>query len=287
MSTLEPLAPGLYVVSTPIGNVDDLSPRARACLAGADVIAAEDTRVARTLLRAIGVERKRLLSYYDHNEAGRLPELIERLRAGERVALVADQGTPTLADPGYRLIKAASEAGVRVFAVPGPSAALAALVVSGLPTDRFRMVGFLPRRGGKRRRALEELRAASETLLFFEAPQRIVEALRDAEAVLGDRPAALARSLTKSDESVLRGALSEIRAALEAEPRVYGELTLVVGGASGAVYDEKADAAVERVIGRLLELGVAPRAIRDVVSDAFGLPKGDAYDRVLRARTDR
>ena len=285
MSATETLAPGLYIVSTPIGNVDDLSPRARACLAEADVIAAEDTRVTRTLLRAVGVEKKRLLSYYDHNEQGRLPELIERLRAGARVALVADQGTPTLADPGYRLIKAASEAGVRVFPVPGPSAALAALVVSGLPTDRFRVVGFLPRRGGKRRHALEELGGATDTLLFFEAPQRIVEMLRDAEDALGDRPAALARSLTKSDESVLRGSLSEIRSALEAESRVYGQLTLVVAGAGDS--DHRDDAAVERVIARLLEEGVAPRTIRDVVHDAFGLAKADAYERVLRAVADR
>ncbi len=276
----EALAPGLYVVSTPIGNVDDLSPRARRCLAECDLIAAEDTRVARTLLRQLGIEKKRLMSYYDHNEKGRVPQLMERLQAGARVCLVADQGTPTLADPGYRLINAAADAGVRVIAVPGASAALAALVVSGLPTDRFRMVGFLPRRGGKRRSTLESLRRAGDTLLLFEAPHRVIEALRDCEDVLGDRRAALARSLTKSDESVLRGTLSEIRSALEGEPAVYGELTLVIAGAdsdAGAPDDD----VLTRLIDNLLAAGLSPRAIRDILSDSFSLPKAPTYTRIL------
>ncbi len=276
----EALAPGLYVVSTPIGNVDDLSPRARRCLAECDLIAAEDTRVARTLLRQLGIEKKRLMSYYDHNEKGRVPQLMERLQAGARVCLIADQGTPTLADPGYRLINAAAAAGVRVIAVPGASAALAALVVSGLPTDRFRMVGFLPRRGGKRRSTLESLRSAGDTLLLFEAPHRVIEALRDCEDVLGDRRAALARSLTKSDESVLRGTLSEIRSALEGEPAVYGELTLVIAGAdsdAGAPDDD----VLTRLIDNLLAAGLSPRAIRDILSDSFSLPKAPTYTRIL------
>ncbi len=276
----EALAPGLYVVSTPIGNVDDMSPRARRCLAECDLIAAEDTRVARTLLRQLGIGKKRLMSYYDHNEKGRVPQLMERLQAGARVCLVADQGTPTLADPGYRLINAAAAAGVRVIAVPGASAALAALVVSGLPTDRFHMVGFLPRRGGKRRSTLESLRSAGDTLLLFEAPHRVIEALRDCEDVLGDRRAALARSLTKSDESVLRGTLSEIRSALEGEPAVYGELTLVIAGAdsdAGAPDDD----VLTRLIDNLLAAGLSPRAIRDILSDSFSLPKAPTYPRIL------
>ncbi len=276
----EALAPGLYVVSTPIGNVDDMSPRARRCLAECDLIAAEDTRVARTLLRQLGIGKKRLMSYYDHNEKGRVPQLMERLQAGARVCLVADQGTPTLADPGYRLINAAAAAGVRVIAVPGASAALAALVVSGLPTDRFRMVGFLPRRGGKRRSTLESLRSAGDTLLLFEAPHRVIEALRDCQDVLGDRRAALARSLTKSDESVLRGTLSEIRSALEGEPAVYGELTLVIAGAdsdAGAPDDD----VLTRLIDNLLAAGLSPRAIRDILSDSFSLPKAPTYTRIL------
>ena len=276
----EALAPGLYVVSTPIGNVDDMSPRARRCLAECDLIAAEDTRVARTLLRQLGIGKKRLMSYYDHNEKGRVPQLMERLQAGARVCLVADQGTPTLADPGYRLINAAAAAGVRVIAVPGASAALAALVVSGLPTDRFRMVGFLPRRGGKRRSTLESLRSAGDTLLLFEAPHRVIKALRDCEDVLGDRRAALARSLTKSDESVLRGTLSEIRSALEGEPAVYGELTLVIAGAdsdAGAPDDD----VLTRLIDNLLAAGLSPRAIRDILSDSFSLPKAPTYTRIL------
>ena len=274
------LAPGLYVVSTPIGDVDDLSPRARRCLADCDLIAAEDTRVTRTLLRQVGIEKKQLLSYYDHNERGRVPQLLEKLREGARVCLVADQGTPTLADPGYRLVNAAAEAGVRVIAVPGASAALAALVVSGLPTDRFSVVGFLPRRGGKRRSALESLRSVTDTLLLFEAPHRVIEALADCEDVLGDRRAALARSLTKSDESVLRGTLSEIRSALEAEPKVYGELTLVIAGADSATLAPDADT-ITRLIDHLLAAGLSPRAIRDMLSDTFSLSKAPTYSLIL------
>lgn len=280
------LVPGLYVVSTPIGDVDDLSPRARRCLADCDLIAAEDTRVTRTLLRQVGIEKKRMLSYYDHNEQGRVPQLLEKLREGARVCLVADQGTPTLADPGYRLVNAAAEAGVRVIAVPGASAALAALVVSGLPTDRFRVVGFLPRRGGKRRSALESLRSATDTLLLFEAPHRVIEALTDCEQVLGDRRAALAKSLTKSDESVLRGALSEIRAALEAEPKVYGELTLVIAGADSAALSPDEDT-MTRLIDHLLAAGLSPRGIRDILSDSFSLPKAPTYTQILERNKQR
>ncbi len=274
------LPPGLYLVATPIGNFDDLSPRARHCLEQVDLIAAEDTRVTRTLLKRLGVQKK-LLSYHDHNEQSRVPELIERLRAGERMALVSDAGTPLLSDPGYRLVRAASEAGIRVVPVPGPSAALAALVSSGLPTDRFTVVGFLPRRGGKRRQAIEALRAERGTQVLFEAPQRIVETLRDLVEILGERRAALARSLSKPDEEIVRGTLGEILVRLEPEARVYGELTLVIEGAQEQAPLELAD----RTIARLLAEGMSLRQIRDVVVDVFGLARSDAYDRVLAQKS--
>ena len=210
------LAPGLYIVSTPIGNVDDLSPRARFCLERADLIAAEDTRITRTLLRRLGILQS-IVSYHDHNESARVPQLIERLVAGGRVALVSDAGTPLLADPGYRLVRAADEAGVRVVPVPGPSASLAALVASGLPMDRFTVIGFLPRRAGRRREAIEELRGERGTIVLFEAPHRLVDTLRDLADLLGERRAALARSLSKADEEILRGTLPELHARMERE----------------------------------------------------------------------
>lgn len=279
----EEWAPGLYVVATPIGRPDDLSPRARACLAAVDVIAAEDTRVARTLLRAVDV-RNRVVSFHDHNEPARVPGLVERIRGGGRVALISDQGTPLVADPGYRLVRACLEAGVRVSVLPGPSAVLAALVVSGLPPDRFTVQGFLPRRGPRRRAALEELRRARETQLFFEAPHRLAETLADLHAVLGDRPAALAKNLTKKDESVERGTLGALARAVDAGGKRYGEYTIAVGGAADGseAFPPEALALIER----LRREGLSARTIRDVVADVFGLPRAAVYERVLGAEED-
>jgi 16S rRNA (cytidine1402-2'-O)-methyltransferase len=272
--------PGLYVVATPIGHPEDLSPRAARCLACADVIAAEDTRVARTLLGRLGLH-KRVLSYYEHNEESRIPELLAALDDGQRVALISDAGTPLLSDPGYRLVRAACDAGVRVAALPGPSAALAALVVSGLPTDRFTVVGFLPRRGGRRAELLRELGADRGSLVLFEAPQRIVATLRELAEAWGPREAAVAKSLTKPNEQVLRGTLEELADRLATEKRVRGELTLVVQGAPGP---RRVDADVDRAIDRLLAEGLSARTVRDVIADAFALSPGDAYERVLRRK---
>ncbi len=276
------LAPGLYIVSTPIGNVDDLSPRARFCLERADLIAAEDTRITRTLLRRLGILQS-IVSYHDHNESARVPQLIERLVAGGRVALVSDAGTPLLADPGYRLVRAADEAGVRVVPVPGPSASLAALVASGLPMDRFTVIGFLPRRAGRRREAIEELRGERGTIVLFEAPHRLVDTLRDLADLLGERRAALARSLSKADEEILRGTLPELHARMEREERVYGELTLVIEGGPG----EQPGELVDRAIARLLAEGLSVRQVRDVVVDVFDLPRSEAYDRVLARKKEK
>jgi 16S rRNA (cytidine1402-2'-O)-methyltransferase len=274
----------LYLVSTPIGDPDDLSPRAARCLAEVDIVAAEDTRVARTLLGRLGL-RKKLVSYHDHNEQARTPALLEELEAGRSVALVADKGTPLINDPGYRLVRAAAEAGVRVVPVPGPSATLAALVASGLPADRFTVVGFLPRRSGRRRAALAELESLSGALIFFEAPHRIGAMLSDLAEVLGNREAALARDLTKKDEDIRRGKLAALAAAFSGDERIYGEFTVVVAGREGNRPPIAQDV-LDRALARLLAEGVSPRAIRDIVADLTGLPRSDVYARALELMRD-
>ncbi len=219
----------LYVVATPIGNLEDLTARARRILSEVDVIACEDTRHTRLLLAHYSIATP-VVSYHEHNEARRTPDLLQRLRRGEHVALVSDAGTPALSDPGYLLIREATVAGVSVVAVPGASAVTAALTVSGLPTDRFVFLGFLPRKPGPRRRTLDEVAGVPWTLVLFESPHRIATVLQDLLAALGDRRMALARELTKRFEEVFRGTVSEALHHLQAHaPR--GEFTIVVEGA--------------------------------------------------------
>jgi len=218
----------LFLVATPIGNLEDVTRRALRTLSEVSAVAAEDTRRTRRLLAHYGIAAP-VVSLFEHNERQRIPRLVERLRAGESLALVTDAGSPGIADPGYRLARAASEAGLRVESVPGPSALIAALQVSGLPTDRFTFAGFLPVKPGARRRMLEELAERRETVVVFEAPHRIEKALADLEQVWGSRPIALARELTKTFEQVLRGSAAEVRAALGAEQR-RGEMVLVLSG---------------------------------------------------------
>ncbi|MDX1503729.1 MAG: 16S rRNA (cytidine(1402)-2'-O)-methyltransferase [Thermoanaerobaculia bacterium] len=222
-------APGrLTVVATPIGNLDDLSPRLRRALEEADLVACEDTRRTGRLLAHLGL-KKRLVSLHEHNERQRLPGLIAALEQGSRVALASDAGTPLISDPGYLLVREAIAAGLPVEAVPGPSAPLTALVLSGLPPYPHTFVGFPPRKPGKRRAFLARYAELDHTLILFESPHRIAATLDDLLATLGDRPAALCRELTKLHEEVIRGTLTEIRAAVGERERVKGELTLVVG----------------------------------------------------------
>jgi 16S rRNA (cytidine1402-2'-O)-methyltransferase len=223
-------APGtLYLVGTPIGNVEDLTPRAQRLLGAVDVIAAEDTSHTKGLLDRFGIRRP-MLSYHDHNKDARTPELIDRLREGASVAVVSDAGSPGISDPAFTLVRAAVAAGFDVIPVPGPSSALCALEVSGLPTDRFAFEGFLPRKPGKRRTRIEQLRDDPRTLIFFESPHRLKAALADLAAVLGNRPASLSRELTKKFEETRRGPLHDLLAWVkESPPR--GEFVLVVGGA--------------------------------------------------------
>ncbi len=223
----------LAVVATPIGNLDDASPRLRRALAEADVVACEDTRRTGRLLAALGL-KKPLLSLHEHNERQRLPRLARELAAGRTVALVSDAGTPLVSDPGYLLVRRALADGTTVEAVPGPSALLAALVVSGLPPYPFTFAGFPPAKAGRRRSFYRRFAALDHTLVFFESPHRIVASLADALAAFGDRPAALGRELTKLHEETLRGPLSELAAALAERPAVKGEITLVVGPPAAA-----------------------------------------------------
>jgi len=227
----------LYLVATPIGNLEDVTRRALRILGEVDVIAAEDTRHTRRLLQHYGITA-RLTPLFEHNERARTPGLIERLRAGESVAIVTDAGSPGIADPGYPVVRAAVEAGLRIESVPGPSAVLAALQVSGLPTDAFTFVGFLPPKSAARRRRLQELRERPETLVAFESPHRIEGCLEDLEAVWEERPIALARELTKTFEDVLRGTAAEVRSALVPEKR-RGEMVLVLGGWTRALRSER------------------------------------------------
>ncbi len=275
----------LVLAGTPIGNVGDASPRLAEELSAADVVAAEDTRRLRRLLDASGVTLSaRVVSYFEGNEAGRTPELVRLLVEGQRIVLVTDAGMPSVSDPGYRLVAAAIAAGVRVTAVPGPSAVLTALAVSGLPVDRFCFEGFLPRKAGERRTRLRELAAEARTLVFFEAPHRTAATLTAmAEAFGADRPAAVCRELTKTYEEVRRGPVADL-AAWAAEG-VRGEVTLVVGGAppvSGA--DLTPEVLAARVAEREDAGEARKAAIAGVATDA-GLPKRVVYDAVVAARS--
>lgn len=277
----------LYVVATPIGNLEDLTFRAKRVLEQADVIACEDTRHARILLTHYGITRP-LVSYHEHNERERAATLVGRLRAGEDVALISDAGTPAVSDPGFPLIREAIASGCAVVVVPGPNAALAALTVAGLPTDRFVFLGFLPRRSGERRRALEALRTVPWTLVIYEAPHRLTPVLRDLRAALGDRRLALARELTKRFEEVFRGTIAEALTHF-ATQRPRGEFTLVVEGAPGAA---RVGASIEGRDARLtmrelLREGHSPKEAVAEVMRASGLPRREAYRLLLEVRGKR
>jgi 16S rRNA (cytidine1402-2'-O)-methyltransferase len=218
----------LFLVATPIGNLEDITHRALRVLAEADLVAAEDTRRTRRLLERHGISA-RLVSLFEHNERARIPFLLDELEAGRSVAVVTDSGSPAVSDPGYPLVRAAVEAGVEVVSVPGPSAVIAALQLSGLPTDAFTFTGFLPVKSGARRRRLQELSDRRETIVAFESPHRIDACLADLEEVWGGRRIALARELTKVHEEVLRGTPAEVRAAL-GPARRRGEMVLVLSG---------------------------------------------------------
>ena len=266
----------LQVVATPIGNLADLSARAREALSSADVIAAEDTRRTRVLLRAIGIA-KPLVSLHEHNESQRTPELLARLAAGETIALVSDAGTPLLSDPGLELVQRAARAGFEVHAIPGPSAITSALAVAGLPTDRFCFEGFLPSRERERRTALAALAHEPRTLVFFEAPHRILRTLADMAAEFGaERPAAVARELTKAHETIYRGTLQELLARAQAEENFQrGEITIVVHGATAPTAG--VDGQLLRRTVELLAPELPPGRVAAIAAQLTGATRAAAY----------
>lgn len=277
----------LFVVATPIGNLEDITYRAVRILKEADVVACEDTRQTRKLLDHYGIDKASaaVVSYHEHNESARAGELVARMGAGEKVALVTDAGTPLISDPGYRLVRAALDAGVTVVPVPGVSAVVAALSVAGLGTDEFRFGGFLPAKQGQRRQTIAELREESRwTVVFYEAPHRILEALADIEAELGaERKVVVAREVTKLHEEFLRGTVSEVRRELESRPVVKGEITLLIGRRETAPEADDPRPVAEAVAE--LERAGMPRmdAVKHVAKQR-GLHKRDVYKEVFESR---
>jgi 16S rRNA (cytidine1402-2'-O)-methyltransferase len=274
----------LYVVATPIGNLGDLSSRAAEVLRLVDVVVAEDTRRTRTLLAHVGAHPADLLSLPAFDEEGRLARVVSRLSDGATVALVTDAGTPGVSDPGTRLVDAAWAAGARVVPVPGPSAALAALSASGLPADRFLFAGFLPRKGGARTEALRWLSGVPATVVLFEAGNRAASTLADLEEAFGDRPAALAREITKLHEEIARGRLSELRVRFPGDLR--GEVTLVVTGASAAPEEAPLEPPEEEILRRLAA-GEAPTAVARAIARGRGMGRSEAYSLVESVRGRR
>jgi 16S rRNA (cytidine1402-2'-O)-methyltransferase len=275
------LAAGLYVVATPIGNARDISLRALDVLRGCDVIAAEDTRVTSKLLAIHGVSRP-LVPYNDHNGPQMRPKLLARLAEGQRVVLVSDAGTPLVSDPGYRLVKAALDVGAGVVAVPGPSAVLTGLTLAGLPSDRFLFAGFLSSKAGERQSALEELKGVRATLVFFESAQRLADSLAAMALVLGDRPAAMARELTKMHEEVRRGSLTELAAHYEKAGPPKGEVTILVAPPLEAAPDTaRTDAALKQALAFM-----PVKAAADLVAGLTDVSRKTLYARALELKDE-
>jgi 16S rRNA (cytidine1402-2'-O)-methyltransferase len=269
-----PMAGTLYIVATPIGNLEDLSFRAVRVLREADRIACEDTRHTRRLLDHYGIE-KPLLSYHEHNEKERTEELLRELEEGRSVALVSDAGTPLIADPGYRIVHAARERDIPVSPIPGPSAIMAALSAGGLATDAFLFAGFLPAKARARRRALEGWQSLEATLVFYEAPHRVVESLRAIAEVMGDRRLAVARELTKIHEEFLDGTAASIADTLEARPAIKGEFTIMVARADQAPPPDPAG--IEAEVAALVAAGTPRMDALKAVARRYGLSKREVY----------
>ena len=273
----EPLAPGLHVVATPIGNLGDITLRALATLAAAETVLCEDTRTSGKLMERFAI-RTRLSPYHEHNAQKVRPEILERLKHGATIALISDAGMPLVSDPGYRLVKEAVEQGIPVTACPGPSAVLTGLALSGLPTDRFLFAGFVPQKQGERMKLFAEFAKLKATLIFFESPHRIVETLNDLSTALPGRRVAVTRELTKLHEEVLRGAASEIAAELSARAAVKGEITLLVGPPEGEEQASEAD--LESAITEALAAMPASKAASEVAK-RFNLNRSDIYQMIL------
>ncbi len=276
----------LYLVATPIGNLEDITLRALRILREADQIAAEDTRHTQKLLTHYEISRP-LVSYHEHNEVTRAPELVAALEQGAKIALVSDAGMPLVSDPGHRLVALCLRHGIAVVPVPGASALLAALSASGLPNDEFLFVGFLPQRSGERRRALERLRIEDRTLILYEAPHRIADCVADAREILGDRPACLAREITKMHEEFRRGKLSEIEESLRERP-AKGEITFLIGAGVAEVGAgvDLSQGLTERVEELMRQTKLDRKEALKLAAKERGLTRREAYDRVLEEKQE-
>jgi 16S rRNA (cytidine1402-2'-O)-methyltransferase len=274
----------LYLVGTPIGNLEDITLRALRILKEADQVACEDTRHTQKLLSHYEIS-KPLVSYHEHNEMTRAPELVVSMEQGAKIALVSDAGMPLVSDPGYRLVTLCARHQIPVVPIPGPSALLAALSASGLPNEEFLFVGFLPARTGERHRALERLRLEDRTLILYEAPHRVAETVVDAKAILGDRPACLAREVTKIHEEFLRGTLSELARALEEKP-ARGEITLLIGAAppgQSAVNGDTSQSLADRVDELIRQAKLDRKEALKLAAKERGLTRREAYSKLLDA----
>jgi len=275
------LAAGLYILATPIGNAADISLRALETLRACDVIAAEDTRVTSKLLAIHGISRP-LIPYNDHNGPQMRPKILARLERGERVVLVSDAGTPLVSDPGYKLVREAIAAGASIIALPGPSAVLTALTLSGLPSDRFLFAGFLSARPGERKAALEEVKGVGATLIFFESAQRLAESLTAMAQVLGDRQAVVARELTKLHEEVRRGSMTELAAHYEKSGAPKGEVTLLIAGPQESAPDSgKIDAALKAAL-----VFMPVKAAADLIAGLTDGSRKQIYARALELKDE-
>jgi 16S rRNA (cytidine1402-2'-O)-methyltransferase len=273
----------LYIVATPIGNLEDITLRAIRILKEVDLIAAEDTRHTQILLShyAIGTP---VTSYHEHNERAKAQPLVERLRRGENIALLSDAGTPAISDPGYRLIVEAIRAGVRIIPLPGPSALAAVLSASGLPTDRFVFEGFLPAKKQERKAKLEALRSETRTVVLYEAPHRIKESLVDMQQILGEREIVLGREVSKRHEEFLRGMLRDVIAQLT-DREIKGEITLVVHGATDE--SKVSDEELKEEIERLTAQGIGVKQISEMIGERYRLSKREVYQRALQLRQSK
>jgi 16S rRNA (cytidine1402-2'-O)-methyltransferase len=279
------LEAGLYVVATPIGNLEDITLRALRVLKEVDLIACEDTRHTQKLLNHYGISTP-TISYYEQNEASRAEELANKLKAGKRIALVTDAGIPGISDPGFRLISRAVEQGIKVIPVPGASALVSALAASGLPTDSFQFHGFLPPKSGQRRKILENIRASSQTEIFYEAPHRLKETIEDIVAVLGQaRPIVVARELTKIHEEFLRGSAGQVLQQLNSRGEIKGEITLLIGKSSEeANATHHQESVRERVHRIMADQNLDEKSALKVVAKERGISKSEAYREIQRTK---
>jgi 16S rRNA (cytidine1402-2'-O)-methyltransferase len=274
----------LYVVATPIGNLEDLTHRATRILQEVDLIACEDTRHTRKLLNHYGIKTK-TVSYHEHNEREQALKLIDAIRSGVNVAVVSDAGTPGISDPGFRVINAALEQGVEVVPVPGPTALISALVASGLPSDEFFFGGFLPARSTARRKRLAELTTLQTTLVFYEAPHRIIETLKDARAVLGEREAVVARELTKLHEEIRRGRLSELVSTFDETREPRGEMVLLIDRHTITGAENKSGTSVSTLVSGFEREGLDQRAALKKAAKQLGLSRAEAYRQLTVERS--